>query len=113
MRVKVRVADLVAKAEDAKRRAKLDHDRAKAKHDAELKAYSKRVAALLRRKANDIERGTKPFLDSYGHCRLGLPDGPRKPVLDTSRVDRDLRVLRACADETISIATDDNFARYL
>lgn len=100
------------------------------KHEADLKAYNaavgaarKELAAKLREKAKNISTASLSFNRDYRNnrgyveyasvsVRVDCPAKP-SPKPDTSRVDRDLRLLKATSQAEITVRADSDLSRYL
>jgi hypothetical protein len=114
MRVKVRTADLLVAVK--KRRAELEkaHERDTATYDERLAKHRDKVAKALRDAADKIDKGGPvPDFTSYGcEFRKLTDEAPRKPILNTSKIERTIHTLEIAADDAIAISADD-YAEYL
>lgn len=123
MRIKVRISDLIARIEAARASAEADHgEKLAAFIAAKGQALPALRAAIKAIKATDfsVDDVSSRYSGSrrrYVPCiTVDLPDwvdASEPDGLDLSSFDRDINLLRMSADETISISTDDRYARYL
>lgn len=122
MKIKVPVETLIAAAE--KERERIVSAWEKQQHgvdEATTKWVSKARDALVKT-IDNIDNGKLPDISSgYGrrpssYLTVNVPvlaPASKSDAPNTGQVDRDLALLRASAEPTISVGTDDNFARYL
>lgn len=126
LRIKVSVTDLVAKIEAKKAEIMADYDKAVAEYPKLYAAWSRKIAVHLRAAADAADDGNlKGYNVPYGYGQVGgciqIPtpkldstDYPSKPQLPVAgRMDRDIALLKASADEFITVSADDNLASYL
>lgn len=125
LRVKIPVAVLIASAEAQREKIIKDHEKQVAKGEKERQRWLNKAEDAVVRVLDDLQNGTIPDSVRSNYYSEGKNRSsfrievaykcPTEPgdTPDTSRVDRDLALLRACSDAELSIGTDDNFARYL
>lgn len=122
LRVKVPVAVLVASAEAQRAKIVKAHEQAWASVTKDRERWVTAALKALDRTREDIESGKLPSISkTWGkknksefeiQVSAAKPSDPDDEP-NTTQVDRDLALLRACSDTELSIGTDDNFARYL
>lgn len=122
MKVKVPTATLIELAEKERARIIREHEKASENADAQQAKWVDKALVQLDKVRRDIADGNLPDVSTPWRSTntstftvtvraKGPLDLESKP--NTTKVDRDLALLRACSDETLSIGTDDNFAKYL
>lgn len=125
--LKVPVSTLIANAEAQRSIILTDHAKATATYDDALVTATRRLVKELRKKADAIDAGRAGELESdsnyMGRGRgyvnsvqvsVSSPCPPRPDEQpDTSRIDRDLRLLRATSQDAIAVRVDSDLARYL
>jgi hypothetical protein len=125
-RVKVRREVLIEKLEAERKRIV-------AAHDAEVRKAEKQRAALLSAMADELDelanllvvdpdaiirrvegyyRSNKRDGVAIRFPRLSLPADP-SDAAQTYKIDRSIAVLKAAEDDTLSIAANDEYAKYL
>jgi hypothetical protein len=122
--LKVPVAHLIERAE-AHRKSVVDaHAKLVKEHKASSLDVKEALSLKLSDAARDVASGkVKPREDSryrdgkYRHCVetsvwIEVPPKPDKKA-DTSAVDRDLRLLRATSQETITVRVGSSLEKYL
>jgi len=123
--LRVPVAALVEKAEAERARILAEHAKLKADPPESIGHARLRLADELLELSRSIADGRKrPLADSVYDRRerryrralqvtvgVWLPEPLAKP--DTAKVDRDLRLLRATSQATVSVRLDSDFARYV
>ncbi len=121
MKIRVPVATLIEGAEAHRRRIVDDHAAAVAAYADAHRQWAAEVMTALDIAQSAAERGEYPEVDARWRGEgenLLVPIAVARPVQpteqpNTRQVDRDLTLLRASADDTLSISADDNFGRYL
>lgn len=118
LRIKVRTDVLLANARAHRAKLVADHEKAQAKYEVDEDGYLQRVITALDAALVKAEQGKRlDHVVSYGSTSyLKVPikgSYPSKPRLSTQQVDKDIALLVAAADDTLSISADDNFGRYL
>lgn len=119
-RVKVDKSRLIDAIKARKEEAKKEHEKKKAKADAEAASYEMRVVSALEDALVAAKKGKEITRPSYGYKNdrtthvLAIPDRPSKvsSKFDSSRYDRDIQVLEMSPEEVISLSMDD-FERYV
>lgn len=121
-KVKVLVADLIARVEEEKANARKQHERDLEAFPAKLEKWRSNIHSALIAAVDKLTENKDDFFQSAyssqrGH-RVSIPckgDGkaPEKPTLNLSQFDADIRLLKMCADETILVGHYTKFARYL
>lgn len=117
MRIKVRVADLITKVEAAKNQAVADHVAAEKKYVADKAKYEAAAIKALQLALDKAKLGEFPEYYGYADAlKVRLPKNvalPSEPTLNLRRFEKDLALLKACADDTLMVSADSDFGRYL
>lgn len=123
MKIKVPVSVLIESAEARKAQLIEENDQAKVDYEKDMKEWRKECVKALQIALTEARAGNFPEYGSTyrlgGYLIVSLPDDtpsrPDKPneKPNTRQVDRDLALLRATTEETLTIGTDDVFAGYL
>ena len=123
LRLKVSVAALTAKIEAAKAEQQVKHLDALAEYEAASRAWPAAAKAAVREWLKTNPDPENWWVDTYYSRKVGeyipvaevpIPPRPNKPrELNTAHMDRDLALLRATTEETITVGADDNLASYL
>lgn len=115
--LKVPTHTLIVSAEKLRAKIVAQHARDVKAYTEALPRHQRQVAAALSKAARNPN---KVRVDYGGYNRgysafVPVPKPPEKPSTkpDTHSVDRDLGLLRATSQETISVGSDSNYARYL
>lgn len=123
--LRVPVAALIEKAEAERARIVAEHAKLKAGRPETPTRSRERLAQALYELARDLRAGKRKPTKSQEYLRaeggyvdvlratvyVTLPRKVGKP--DTEKVDRDLRLLRATSQATVSMRLDSDFARYV
>lgn len=116
-RLNVPIAVLLERAQAAKAKAIADHEKAVAEYPEKVDAYSVAVIRALSTALDAAYQGNLPDTSYGGKLQISprrrLPDKPTKPVLNTSKIDRDIRLLESTSQETTVVSTDSNWSCYL
>lgn len=121
-RVKVRVADLIARIEAKKVEARADYEKAVKKYEFDSESWGKRVQDALSDAHVAAQRGKLPEVSERyvrGSYRTALsvpvkgdkPSKPSRPALQ--QYDSDIALLKMSTDDIIAVSTEDRWSRYL
>jgi hypothetical protein len=111
-KVKVKTADLLAAVRERRDAEVKAHERALAKYERECAAHGERVVKALEGALVKARAGDYPATDTNwrDNAYLVVPisgEASKKPVLNTSKIDRLIATLEMAADESIAISADD------
>lgn len=120
-RIKVKRDVLIGRLRDEVARRLTEHKKALMRYDSEQAAFALRleeeVTSYKILLADDYEKAFARVGSGFGgeKVAVGFPRLrlPIEPKLDVKRLDKMISILDAAMDETISIAADDDYARYL
>lgn len=124
MRIKVRVADLIAKIEESRDQALAEYEKSKEKFGSKTTGQDVLVDIAIHALGNDTRQyGADDIQRTYMGSRhvwaveVKMPRGfekvstPSKPSIQS--YNKDIALLKMAAVEELSISVDDRYARYL
>lgn len=109
-KVKVDRQQLIEAIEARKAEAKAEHEKAVAAYDQDA-AWSEAIQKVEKALA-DLKKGKWPKTRWGSEIVIGEKPVAPKKKFDSSRYDRDIKLLSMSSESTISLNTDD-FARYV
>lgn len=120
-RIKVRRDTLLRKLVQERARLTAAHEKAEFDYDRKiipfLQALEGTAEAFIELLATDPDKALTRVSSSYdgGKVTVSLPGlkQPSAPTLDTRQLDKMISILDSAADEFISVAANDDYARYL
>lgn len=120
-RVKVKRETLLKQMQKERDRVVAKYERENEQYEQALDQFLVKLETAVDEFANLIGNDRDRALErmdsaSYrGGVKITIPKLklPREPHLDTQRLDRQIAVLEAAEDEVLSIAAEDEYARYL
>lgn len=116
-RLNVPIATLLERAQESRAKLVADHQQAVIDYPAKVEAFEGAVVMALHHALDQAIAGKVPKVGYNGVVEVRpkkrLPDTPSKPVLNTSKIDRDIRLLESTSQETTVVSTDSNWSCYL
>ena len=120
-RIKIRRDVLLARLQSERARLGVEYETAEFEYDQRMVAFLPRLEDELEKwgdlLATDTDKALERISSGYegGKVSLAFPKLklPLAPKLDTGNLDRMIRFLEIADEESISIAADDQYARYL
>lgn len=115
-RIKVNVDALIECIRAARSKAQAERLGQLTRHPEVLAAYRANIVSALEKALAQAKKTAKWQTChggvQFGKVRVAMPF-PEKHPFDGSSFDRDISLLEMAADETITISTNDRYARYL
>lgn len=120
-RIKVSRETLLARLRAERERQASAYTKAEFEYDQKMQAFLPKledeIESFVELIATDADKALERIDANYDGARVMVRFPrlrlPSRPKLDTRRLDQMISILDAASDEFISIAADDDYARYL